>query len=89
MSDRNTSPPCAESACGTRPYRNALQPCRPVLSVAIATQNGDTTIASGDWFAVEADFRNIYWGTSVDGQSHASAVACGGLVAAKHLGGIS
>jgi hypothetical protein len=57
--------------------------------VAIATQDGDAAIASGDWFAVEADFKNIYRGTSVDRQSHASALACGGLVAAKHLGGIS
>jgi hypothetical protein len=57
--------------------------------VAIATQNGDAAIASGDWFAVEAGFRNIYRGTSVDGQSQVSALACGDLVAAKHLGGIS
>jgi len=57
--------------------------------VTVATQDDDAAIASGDWFAVEAGFRNIYRGTSADGQSHASALACGGLVAAKHLGGIS
>ncbi|MES1154042.1 MAG: hypothetical protein ABUL45_03865, partial [Rhodanobacter sp.] len=67
------------------PHRSALQSCRPVLS----TQDDDAAITSGDWLAVEAGFRNIYGGTSADGQSHASALACGGLVAAKHLGGIS
>ncbi|MBT2143797.1 MULTISPECIES: hypothetical protein [unclassified Rhodanobacter] len=57
--------------------------------MAEAAQDGDAAIASGDWFAVEAGFGNIYRGTSADGQSHASGLACGDLVAAKHLGGIS
>jgi transcriptional regulator GlxA family with amidase domain len=61
-----------------------------VLSVAADLYAGRAAaIASENRFAIEAGFKNIYRGTSVDWQSHASALTCGGLVAAKHLGGIS
>ncbi|WP_140648876.1 hypothetical protein [Rhodanobacter glycinis] len=52
-------------------------------------QDGAAAIAGENRFAIEAGFENIYRGTSVDWQSHASALACGGFVAVKHLGGIS